>query len=148
MDNNLNPFGPKGLRHWLMLRGVAGATSIFFRYSALHYMSIANATVIVLSMPVFVFIFAKIFLKESFGWFHLIALLVTLIGIAFTSKLVLIITNTSEVVKKLGVDSKKEMIGLAFNLGATLVGSAGYVLVRKVSTVSRYVYFSFSLASY
>ena len=132
-DQKKNPFGPKSSRHWLVLRGLAGASSLYFRYSALQYMSIANATVIVLSMPVFVFIFARIFLKEPFGIFHILALLVSLIGITMTSKLAVIFTSSSDAIKEIGIDSKKEMMGLAFSLGATLIGSAAYVLVRKVS---------------
>jgi uncharacterized membrane protein len=38
-------FGESSSRHWLILRGLAGATSLYLRYSALHYLSISNATV-------------------------------------------------------------------------------------------------------
>jgi len=130
MEIKSNPFGPSKSRIWLILRGIAGATSLYFRYSALHYMSIANATVIVLSMPVFVFIFAKIFLKESFGLFHVFSLFVTLIGIAFASKVNISFSHTTINIFK--ADNHRELIGLSFSIGATLIGSSVYVLVRKV----------------
>ena len=38
-------FGESKSRHWLLLRGLAGATSLYLRYSAFHYLPISNATV-------------------------------------------------------------------------------------------------------
>lgn len=60
---DLNPFGPPALRHLLILRGVAGATSLLLRFFAFHYLPIADASVIIFSIPVFVSIFAWLFLK-------------------------------------------------------------------------------------
>ncbi|CAG2174279.1 unnamed protein product, partial [Oppiella nova] len=126
MEIKSNPFGPSKSRIWLILRGIAGATSLYFRYSALHYMSIANATVIVLSMPVFVFIFAKIFLKESF------------VNISFSH-------TTINIFK---ADNHRELIGLGFSIGATLIGSSVYVLVRKLKSLHHSVIlFNFSLVA-
>jgi len=136
MESRQNPFGPSNLRHWLILRGLAGASSLYFRYCALHYMSIADATVIVLSMPVFVCIFARICLKEPFGIFHVMALAVTFIGIAFTSKLAIIFGSNEDQAKNSGIDSRKELIGLLCSLGATIIGSSAYVIVRKVIPIT------------
>lgn len=124
----VNPFGPKEKRHFLILRGIAGASSLYLRYSALHYLPIANATVVVLSMPVFVCIFARIFLKEPCGVFHVVALAVTLVGIGFTTKVSALIGLTDDA----GVDKYKEILGLAYSMGATLIGSSVYIFVRKV----------------
>jgi drug/metabolite transporter (DMT)-like permease len=132
LESNSHPFGPSNLRHWLILRGIAGATSLYFRYCALHYLPLADATVIILSMPIFVCIFARIFLKEPCGIFHCIALVATLTGIAFTTKLAIIFGSSEEEIKKSGIDSKKEIIGLLYSMGATLVGSVAYIIVRKV----------------
>lgn len=74
----------------------------------------------------------RIFLKESFGLFHVIALSVTLVGIAFTSKLSIILGSSDEEAKKQNVDRQHEIYGLVSGLGATLVGSTAYILVRKV----------------
>lgn len=67
--HDLNPFGPPELRHLLILRGLAGATSLFLRFVAFHYLPIADASVIIFSIPVFVSIFAWIFLKVII-WFN------------------------------------------------------------------------------
>lgn len=86
-EQNTNFFGTRKNRPFLVLRGLAGATSLFCRYSALNYMGLADTTIIILSMPVFVFIFARIFLKEAFGRFHVISLCLSIVGIVFASKL-------------------------------------------------------------
>jgi drug/metabolite transporter (DMT)-like permease len=139
MELRQNPFGPSNLRHWLIIRGLAGATSLYFRYWALHYMSIADATVIALSMPVFVCIFARIFLKEPFGLFHVLALFLTLIGITFTSKIAFIFVSSEEDNIKTEDDNRKRMIGLIISLGATIIGSSIYVIIRKVIIIFMFV---------
>ncbi|KAI1285031.1 Solute carrier family 35 member G1 [Halotydeus destructor] len=138
----VDPRGPKDKRLFLIMRGLAGASSVYLRYSALHYLPIANATIIVLSMPVFVCIFARIFLKEACGLFHVVAIGITLVGIGFTSKVNVLVGITSS----LGVDKEKEMMGLVYSMAATLVGSSAYILVRKVKEVHHSVillYFAF-----
>ncbi|RWS21215.1 transmembrane protein-like protein, partial [Leptotrombidium deliense] len=125
-------FGPSNLRVFVILRGIAGATSLYLRYNALQYIPIANATVIVLSMPIFVCIFARIFLKEAFGFFHVIALTVTLIGIAFTSKLGLVLVANEHSAYIQGLDRQKEIYGFVSSMGATVIGSLAYIFVRKV----------------
>lgn len=44
-DSGKKIFGPRHLRHWILLRGLAGASSLYLRYSTLHYLPISNATV-------------------------------------------------------------------------------------------------------
>lgn len=61
--HDLDPFGPRELRHLLVLRGLAGASSLYLRFHAFHYLPIADASVIVFSIPIFVSIFAWLFLK-------------------------------------------------------------------------------------
>lgn len=145
LETGENIFGMSELRVWIFLRGIAGATSLFFRYSALRYMSLADVTIIVLSMPVFVFIFARIFLKEDFGRFHVLAVILSTIGILFASKIELLFG--SETPQSVGSSSSpptagrltangvhERLIGILFSVGAMLVSSFVYVLVRKVST--------------
>jgi drug/metabolite transporter (DMT)-like permease len=141
---NVNPFGPPEKRWLLLLRGVAGATSLYMRYSALRFLPIANATVIVLSMPVFVCLFAKVFLKEKCGLFHMITIAITLVGIGFTSKLDVILGLT----KASTADSKNELYGLLYSMGATIVGSSVYIFVRKVKTChNSVILFNFSIVA-
>ncbi len=61
--NRLNPFGPRDLRHLLILRGISGGISLLLRFMCIHNLPIAEASVIIFSFPVVVTIMAKIFLK-------------------------------------------------------------------------------------
>lgn len=57
-----DPF-PKGKRWLLILRAFLGTTSLMSQFYALRHMPLADASVIIFSVPVFVAIFARIFLK-------------------------------------------------------------------------------------
>ncbi|XP_053441154.1 solute carrier family 35 member G1 [Nycticebus coucang] len=59
--------GPKDRRIFLVLRGVLGSTAMILIYYAFQTMSLADATVITFSSPVFTSIFAWIFLKEKYS---------------------------------------------------------------------------------
>lgn len=140
----VHPFGPSNKRHYLLLRGIAGATSLYMRYAALQYLPIANATVIILSMPVFVSIFARIFLKEACGLFHVMAIGVTLVGIGFTAK----IGDLVGLTKTEGVDKNDELTGLLYSMGATVIGASVYIFVRKVKEChDSVILFNFSLVA-
>ncbi|XP_022698264.1 solute carrier family 35 member G1-like isoform X1 [Varroa jacobsoni] len=79
--------GPKDMRGLLILRGLAGSTSLFLRFCALHYLPLADASVIIFSVPVFVTLMAKFFLNESCPLFHWVSISITLLGIALITKL-------------------------------------------------------------
>lgn len=148
-------FGPKcwWFRLWMLLRGVCGATSLFFRYSAVSYISLADTTIIVLSLPVFVFIFARIFLKEPFGRFHVIALVLSLVGICFASKIEILFGSEEEYFEPGSPNSDElennrlnQIIGTSFAIGAMVIGSLVYVFVRKMrKTHHSVILFNFAL---
>ena len=95
-------------------------------------------------MPVFVCIFARIFLKEPCGIFHVVAIGVTLVGIGFTAKIDVLLGLSSST----GVDKNQQMWGLVYSMAATLVGSAAYILVRKVKDVhSSVILMNFSVVA-
>lgn len=60
-----DPF-PKNKRALLLLRAFLGTTSLMSQFYALRHMPLADASVIIFSVPVFVAIFARIFLKVGF----------------------------------------------------------------------------------
>lgn len=119
------PLGPPGVKKLLVLRGLLGATSLFLRFSAIHYMPIADASVIIFSVPVFVSALAKVFLKEPCGVFHVAAVLVTLVGLALITKLPLLFGGASHV----------ELRGVLAALSSTVFGASVYIVVRKVKGV-------------
>ncbi|GFS84167.1 solute carrier family 35 member G1 [Nephila pilipes] len=65
-----NPFGPRDLRLLLVLRGIFGATNLFLNFLAFRYLPLGEAAVIIFSVPVFVTVAARIFLKEPCGIFQ------------------------------------------------------------------------------
>lgn len=119
------PLGAKGVRRLLILRGLLGATSLFLRFYAIHYMPIADASVIIFSVPVFVSALAKLFLKEPCGFFHVAAVLVTLVGLALITKLPLLFGGGGPVQTR----------GVVAALSSTVFGASVYIVVRKVKGV-------------
>ncbi|KAL3227942.1 hypothetical protein MRX96_003879 [Rhipicephalus microplus] len=98
--------GPQGVRRLLVLRGLLGATSLFLRFYAIHYMPIADASVIIFSVPVFVSALAKLFLKEPCGFFHVAAVM-----------------------------GPVQARGVIAALSSTVFGASVYIVVRKVKGV-------------
>ncbi|XP_023221416.1 solute carrier family 35 member G1-like [Centruroides vittatus] len=123
------PFGPKNLRNLLIVRGFVGSTSLFLRFYALHYLPIADASVIIFSVPVFVSVLARIFLKELCGIFHVITVILTLIGIILITKLPLLIVNE---ISNYNVD---HLWGVMAALLSTFFGASVYIVIRKVKGV-------------
>lgn len=62
----INPFGPREVRKLLIIRGASGGLSILLRFYCIHYLPIAEATVIIFSFPIVVTILAKIFINVSY----------------------------------------------------------------------------------
>lgn len=84
--NKMDMFGIKGERLALILRGVFGFFAGVLYYFAYRLIPLADATTIVFSAPVFVFVFACFLLKEECGLFQVLILMMTLIGVAFVSR--------------------------------------------------------------
>ncbi|CAN7944590.1 unnamed protein product [Ixodes pacificus] len=119
------PLGPPGLRKLLILRGLLGATSLFLRFYAIHYMPIADASVIIFSVPVFVSALAKVFLKEPCGLFHVAAVIVTLVGLGLITKPPVLFSGSADF----------ELRGVLAALSSTVFGASVYIVVRKVKGV-------------
>uniref|UniRef100_A0A0P6JER2 Solute carrier family 35 member G1 n=1 Tax=Heterocephalus glaber TaxID=10181 RepID=A0A0P6JER2_HETGA len=73
--------GPKGQRCFLLLRGVLGSTAMILIYYAFQTTSLADATVISFSCPVFTSLFAWIFLKEKYSLWDAFFTLFTITGV-------------------------------------------------------------------
>ncbi|KAG8190162.1 hypothetical protein JTE90_008696 [Oedothorax gibbosus] len=123
------PFGPRPVRHLLIFRGLVGATSLFLRFVAFRYLPIADASVIIFSIPVFVAVLARIFLKEPCGFFHAFTVLLTLGGIVLITKLPQILMN------EISHYGTTHYFGIGAALGSTLFGASVYVVIRKMTAV-------------
>ncbi|XP_075526915.1 solute carrier family 35 member G1-like isoform X2 [Dermacentor variabilis] len=128
MISRMHPLGTEGLRALLVLRGLLGATSLFLRFYAIHHMPIADASVIIFSVPVFVSALGRIFLKEPCGLFHVVAVLVTLVGLALITKLPLLFGGVSEA----GVLQTR---GVMAALSSAVFGASVYIVVRRLRDI-------------
>ncbi|XP_074598111.1 solute carrier family 35 member G1-like [Brevipalpus obovatus] len=130
---NVPILGPRDARIWIFLRGITGATGMYLRYVTIHLLPLANAMVLILTVPVFTSIFARIFFKEPCGLFHVVALTIALIGISLTAKIDAFIGLHSD-----GHDSphnSSTLLGLFTGLGAALSQTATALIVRHLKNV-------------
>ncbi|XP_035218714.1 solute carrier family 35 member G1-like [Stegodyphus dumicola] len=123
------PFGPRPVRHLLIFRGLVGATSLFLRFVAFKKLPIADASVIIFSIPVFVAVLARIFLKEPCGFFHAFTVFLTLLGIVLITKVPVILAD------ELFHYSIDHVYGVLAALGSTVFGASVYVVIRKMTGV-------------
>ena len=68
------------------MRSVMGATNLIIHFYGLKHMPMADVNMISAGSPVWVVIFARIFLKEPLIMFDIINIFVTLLGILFIIK--------------------------------------------------------------
>lgn len=85
IHNGSNAF-PEGKRIILLLRCFVGTMGLMLAFFAFRHMSLSDASVIIFSTPVFVVIFAKLFLNESCGVFNIITIFFTLMGVIFITR--------------------------------------------------------------
>lgn len=79
------PF-PRGKRILLFMRCFVGCTGLVLSFYSFRHMPLADASVIIFSTPVFVALFAWIFLKEPCGVFNVITIALTLCGIVLITR--------------------------------------------------------------
>ncbi|XP_012269778.1 solute carrier family 35 member G1 [Athalia rosae] len=127
-----HPF-PKGRRMMLLLRSFVGTTGLMLSFYAFRHMPLADASVVVFSVPVFVAIFARIFLKEPCGIFNVITVCLTLIGVVLITRPPLIFGNTVESLTDNHVETEHaDLWGAVAAFSATLFGANAYVLLRAL----------------
>lgn len=127
---------PDGKRILLLLRSFVGATSLICSFYAFRHMELGDASTILFSTPVFVAIFAKLFLNEPCGWFNVGTIGLTLLGIIFITTPKAIFGDSVVVPDQLpGLGntghSLKYMFGpITAAFCGTLFGANAYVLLR------------------
>lgn len=123
------PF-PRGKRLMLVLRSFVGTTGLMLSFYAFRHMPLADANVVVFSVPVFVAIFARLFLKEPCGWFNVVTVVLTIIGVVLITRPPILF---SEMVPPLGDEAKASSLwGAVAAFSATLFGANVYVLLRAL----------------
>ena len=66
-----------------MARSILGASNLLIHFYGLKHMPMADANMISAGAPIWVVIFARIFLKEPLKLFDIINVFITLLGILF-----------------------------------------------------------------
>ncbi|GIY52958.1 solute carrier family 35 member G1 [Caerostris darwini] len=124
-----NPFGPKDLRFLLVLRGFFGATNLFLNFIAFRYLPLGEAAVIIFSVPVFVTVAARIFLKEPCGIFQSVTVVLTVVGIIFTAKI------PSRLMGHDILYTSENLYGLLAAVASLLFSTCRFIVIRKVKSV-------------
>ena len=118
---NINPWGNN--KPLLILRGVLGTSALVCIFYAIRNMPLSISTVIQYTYPIFISIFAGIFINEKITRNIIFALIIGWIGI-------FVILNPSQL-SNISVEIEKISISIAF-LGAIFTALA-YVTVKKLS---------------
>lgn len=140
---------PPGKRIILLLRCFVGTTGLMLSFYAFRHMPLADASVIIFSTPVFVAIFARLFLREPCGPFNVATVLLTLLGVVLITRPPLLFARTFPTVPSLNgaaaddttaatvLDDAAErsagqLWGPVAALSSTLFGANAYVLLRAL----------------
>lgn len=123
---NHNPF-PKGQRLLLLLRSFAGATALSLVFYAIRHMPLADASVIVFSVPVIVAIFARIFLKEPCGLFHYFTLFLTMLGVLLITRPPFLFGQSTTI--------QYSFLGPMAALLSTIFAAIVYILLRALKNL-------------
>ena len=118
---NINPWGKN--KPLLILRGVLGTTALICIFYAIRNMPLSISTVIQYTYPIFISIFAGIFINEKITKNLIFALMIGWLGI-------LIILNPSQL-SNINVDIENISVSIAF-LGSICTALA-YVTVKKLA---------------
>jgi len=107
----------------LLLRSFAGATALSLTFYAIRHMPLADASVIVFSVPVVVAIFARIFLKEPCGLFHYFTLFLTMLGVLLITRPPFLFGQST---------TQYSFLGPIAALSSTIFAAIVYILLRAL----------------
>lgn len=124
---------PKGRRIMLLLRSFVGTTGLMLSFYAFRLMPLADASVIVFSVPVFVAIFARLFLKEPCGFWNVVCVGLTLIGVVLITRPPMLFGSSVPALSAVEDEPEPANVwGAVAAFSATLFGANAYVLLRAL----------------
>ncbi|KAI7898937.1 uncharacterized protein BX663DRAFT_229158 [Cokeromyces recurvatus] len=146
----VNPLGKRGVRRWLLLRGLAGTLGLCLFFYSITQLPLADATVVFFLGPAFTAILAAIVLREPFTLFDCFCSVACLVGVILVSKPQFLFDSSSGHELPQGSDTVSELKRL-FAIMCALLGAimsaVAYVTVRKIGRGAHYmvhvVYFGF-----
>lgn len=128
---NENPY-PSGKRLMLLLRSFVGTTGLMLSFYAFRHMPLADSSVIVFSVPVFVAIFARIFLKEPCGFFNVVTIVLTLVGVLLITRPPFVFGTHIPSLASDDQTASTDLWAAVAAFSATLFGANVYVLLRAL----------------
>ncbi|XP_067883591.1 solute carrier family 35 member G1-like isoform X2 [Heterodontus francisci] len=134
--NELDLLGPKGLRILIFMRGILGATAMMLLFYAIQQLPLADATVIMFSNPVFVTLFACIFLKEKCTLWDPVFTAFTLTGVILIAKPPFLFGSQ---VSGIEIDYKSRIKGTAAAFGSAVCAAMTLTVIRKMGKSVNYV---------
>lgn len=132
------PVFPEGKRVILLLRCFMGTTGLMLSFYAFRHMPLADASVIIFSTPVFVAIFARVFLKEPCTLFNVVTINMTLLGVVLITRPPFVF---GDAVPEAAGDSEKyidktyDIWGPVAAISSTLFGANVYILLRALKNL-------------
>ncbi|KAJ8887784.1 hypothetical protein PR048_014002 [Dryococelus australis] len=127
------PLFPRGRRIMLLLRSFVGTTGLMLSFYAFRHMPLADASVVVFSVPVFVAIFARLFLKEPCGLFNAVSVVLTLIGVVLITRPPLLFGHSIPALASPNeTTNTSDFWGAVAAFSATIFGANAYVLLRAL----------------
>ncbi|XP_007949473.1 solute carrier family 35 member G1 [Orycteropus afer afer] len=121
--------GPKDQRIFLILRGLLGSTAMILIYYAFQATSLADATVITFSSPVFTSIFACIFLKEKYSLWDALFTLFAITGVIFIVRPPFLFGSNTE---RMGESYSVHLKGTFAAIGHAVLAALTLVILRKM----------------
>ncbi|XP_076314989.1 solute carrier family 35 member G1-like [Tachypleus tridentatus] len=126
---NVHPFGSPLTRRIILIRSVVYALIVYMRYSALHYIPVAEASVIIFSYPIMVSVFGRIVLKEPFGLLQATSAVLTVVGVVLVSKLPLEFQKTKEL---RNITLSDRVYGVAIAFSSTILTAFNIICTRSI----------------
>ncbi|KAM4851646.1 solute carrier family 35 member G1 [Thomomys bottae] len=121
--------GPKDQRLFLFLRGMLGSTAMILMYYAFQKTSLADATVIAFSCPVFTSLFACIFLKEKYSLWDVFFTLFTITGVILIVRPPFLFGSSTTGKEK---DYSGHLQGTFAAIGHAVLAAMTLVILRKM----------------
>lgn len=131
------PVFPEGKRVILLLRCFMGTTGLMLSFYAFRHMPLADASVIIFSTPVFVAIFARVFLKEPCTLFNVVTINMTLLGVVLITRPPLVFGDAvpSATESEKYTDKTYDIWGPVAAISSTLFGANVYILLRALKNL-------------
>ncbi|XP_061399578.1 solute carrier family 35 member G1 [Musca vetustissima] len=127
------PVFPEGKRVILLLRCFMGTTGLMLSFYAFRHMPLADASVIIFSTPVFVAIFARVFLKEQCSLFNIVTIVLTLVGVVLITRPPFVFGDSAASLEAERYEGKHyDIWGPVAAISSTLFGANVYILLRAL----------------